>query len=184
MPPRAKRVAAAEGAEAADLLGLAFFAIRLHEAAGVEVLDVGAPDGAVGVEDARGHLDDGVLFEQVFVVEQGVLQHEAGGDAEGVQAQHFLVDGDEQRADFFHFAGVDAAGGVRAGAVVDGDDRGYFFSHGREEGWVGEDVGDDPEGGGGRVDDDGEVHGDFPSSGVLEGDAVLSVVELPYLYQG
>ena len=68
--------------------------------------------------------------------------------------------------------------------MVDGDDRGYFFSHGREEGWVGEDVGDDPEGGGGRVDDDGEVDGDFPSSGVLEGDAVLSVVELPDLYQG
>ena len=130
MPSGTKRVAAAEGAEAADFLGLAFPAILLHEAAGVEVFDGGAPDVAVEVEDAGGHLDDGVFLQQVFVVEQGVLHDEAGGDAEGVQAQHFLVDGDEEGTDFFHFAGVDPSDGFRAGAI-DRDDRCHFFPDGR-----------------------------------------------------
>ena len=65
-----------------------------HEALGVEVCSVGTPDRGVGVDDERGHLDDGVFFQEVVIVEDGVFHYFSDGGVEGVDAEDFLEMGD------------------------------------------------------------------------------------------
>lgn len=45
------------------------------------------------MHDRHGHLDDHALFQEVSIIEHGVLANEAGAGAVSVDAEHFLEGG-------------------------------------------------------------------------------------------
>lgn len=80
------------------------------EAVGVEGRGVGAPDGRVVVHHVAGHVDDGVLFEEVAVVQEGVLQDDAHGGVVAAGAKDFLEGGVQEGAGGEEFADVEGGG--------------------------------------------------------------------------
>lgn len=92
MAPRTQRNAAAEDLQGAGgggfegflggLLGVALLFLRgggPEEAFSIKRVRVGTPDSGGEVQDFRGHLNGGVLFKEVVIVEQSVLEDFAGG---------------------------------------------------------------------------------------------------------
>ena len=95
MSPRTQRRSSAETTEcggARSLVGAGFRSgwTLSEEALVVEGADIGAPKVGIRVQDDAGHENHTVLFEQVFVFEEGVAHDLADGGAEGVPAQDFL----------------------------------------------------------------------------------------------
>lgn len=116
MPARAERRAAAEGAEGGGVAALDFggrvVGVRggRKEAIGVEGRCIGAPDGGVVVHHVAGHVDDGVLLEEVAVLEEGVLQDDAHGGVVAAGAKDFLEGGVQEGAGGEEFSDVEGGG--------------------------------------------------------------------------
>ncbi len=109
MPAETERCATAEGAEDGWMSPLLFDGcVRLFrkELVGVEDRGAGTPDRGVIVDHVAGHVNDAVLFEEVAVLEEGVLQHDAYGGVVAPGAKYFLEGGVEERADGSEFPNV------------------------------------------------------------------------------
>lgn len=158
---------------------------QLDEAAGLEGLGVGAVDGGHHVHGVAGHLDDVAGLEEVPVREQGVLDHPAGAGVVRLDAQRFLVEGEQEGAVLLELGDDDAADLLRlllraclgggGGCLLSGRDVGDAGDFGPELGEeVGprEDVHEHPEKCGGRVDEDADEVTD------LEGPCVLDAAEV------
>lgn len=136
MPTGTQRATTSPGAERGGRGAFGFFAggVLLEEAAGVEGFGGGAPDGGVGMDDGGRHLQDGACFEEICVVEDGVVEDEARGGAEGMQAEDLVEGGVEERAVLFHGGDVQVACWLRRRcfAEVGGDARLKLVSEGVE----------------------------------------------------
>lgn len=79
-----------QGRAATECTNLAFSSGRNHEAAVIEHVRVGAPEGRVGMKDWGWNHDQVARFEEVVVPEKRVLGDSVGGDGTGVDAKDFL----------------------------------------------------------------------------------------------
>ena len=106
----------------------------------VEGGDGGAPESGVGVEDCAGHEDDGILFQEVLVFEEGVAHDLADGGAKGVRAEHFLECGAEDWTIGFQPRDIESAGDGAVGGWVCSQYCGYFGAEVGQDGGRGVDM--------------------------------------------
>ena len=170
-------------------MGFLLNLVRGDEAFRVEDASIGPPVAGIAVQDRGGDLHEGAGAQEVPVLEHGVLCHEAGGEARGVEAQDFVQGGVEVRAArperrdgeprfsfAFFFMTFMPAAAVWVIGDADADGVGEELgAEGAQEDRVGEDVVERPEDDGDGVDEDADAGRELEAGLVGEREAAAGV---------